>query len=250
LVETLLIETIESSRQTVRNIFSVPDEGIFQGKSNDNFELLKAWAGTTLAYAIVQTGASNLLSTTFLLLLVISAIVCGLGFVFHELAHRIVARRFGAEAHFVANNGWLLISIVVAFASFFIAAPGAVWHRGYLTERQGGLIALAGPATNLVFALLFLLALPILAFTDIATTNVNIAGINLYTLVFILCSIGYSLNAFIGLFNMIPAGPFDGAKVLAWSPLYFGITVAIGILLTFALRPELVWRFLGTPLPF
>ena len=37
----------ESSRHIVRNIFSVPDEGIFQGKSNDNFELLKAWAGTT-----------------------------------------------------------------------------------------------------------------------------------------------------------------------------------------------------------
>ncbi|MEO7908909.1 MAG: hypothetical protein ABIV47_04595, partial [Roseiflexaceae bacterium] len=46
-------------------------------------------------------------------------------------------RRCGAEAHFVANNGWLLISIVVAFAGFFIAAPGAVWHRGYLTERLG-----------------------------------------------------------------------------------------------------------------
>jgi len=234
----------------VRNIFSVPDEGIFQGKSNDNFELLKAWAGTTLAYAILQTGAGNLLSFAFLIGLFIAGVVCGLAFVFHELAHRIVARRFGAEAHFVANNGWLLISIVVAFAGFFIAAPGAVWHRGYLTERQGGLIALAGPATNLVFALLFLLALPILALTDMPTMSTAIAGINLYNLVFILCSIGYSLNAFIGLFNMIPAGPFDGAKVLAWSPLYFGITVTIGILLTFVLKPVLIWRFLGAPIPF
>jgi hypothetical protein len=49
---------------------------------------------------------------------------------------------------------------------------------------------------------------------------------------------------------MIPAGPFDGAKVLAWSPLYFGITVAIGIVLTFVLEPALVWRFLGVPIPF
>jgi Zn-dependent protease len=231
-------------------MFSVPDEAIFRGQSNDNFELLKAWAGTTLAYAIVQAGASNLLSRGFVLFLVISAIVCGLGFVLHELAHRIVARNYGAEAHFVANNGWLLISIVIAFAGLFIAAPGAVWHRGYLTERQGGLIALAGPATNLVFSVLFLIGLPMLALTGLDDTSTNIAGINLYTLAFILCSIGYSLNAFIGLFNMIPAGPFDGAKVLAWSPLYFGITVAIGILLTFVLRPVLVWRFLGTPIPF
>jgi Zn-dependent protease len=234
----------------VRNLFSVPDEGIFRGQSNDNFELLKAWAGTTLAYAILQTGAQNILTLLFLINLLMAGVVCGLAFVFHELAHRIVARRFGAEAHFVANNAWLVLSIIIAFAGFFIAAPGAVWHRGYLTERQGGLIALAGPATNLVFALLFLLALPILALAGLATTSATIAGINLYTLVFILCSIGYGLNAFIGLFNMIPAGPFDGAKVLAWSPLYFGITVAIGILLTFVLRPLLVWRFLGIPMPF
>src|SRR3954471_4746772 len=197
----------ESSRHIVRNIFSVPDEGIFQGKSNDNFELLKAWAGTTLAYAILQTGAQTLLSFAFVIGLLVAGVVCGLAFVFHELAPRIVARRFGAEAHFVANNGWLLISIVVAFAGFFIAAPGAVWHRGYLTERQGGMIALAGPATNLIFALLFLLALPMLALAGMSATTANIAGINLYLLAFILCSTGYSLNAFIGLFNMIPAGP-------------------------------------------
>src|SRR3712207_7323133 len=40
---------------------------IFYGRANDNFELLKAWAGTTLAFAILQTGASNLLSRGFLL---------------------------------------------------------------------------------------------------------------------------------------------------------------------------------------
>ena len=234
----------------MNRLFSVPDEGIFRGQSNDNFELLKAWGGTTLAYAIAQTGASNLLTRGFLIFLVISAIVCGLGFVLHELAHRIVARTYGAEAHFVANNGWLLISMVIAFAGFFIAAPGAVWHRGYLTERQGGLIALAGPATNLVFSLLFLIALPILALAGLATGSATIAGIDPYALAFVLCSVGYSLNAFIGLFNMIPAGPFDGAKVLAWSPLYFGITVAIGMLLTFVLRPTVVWRFLGIPIPF
>lgn len=51
-----------------------------------------------------------------------------------------------------------------------------------------------------------------------------------------ICAIGFSLNA--GLFNMIPAGPFDGAKVLAWNPLVFGITVAVGILLTFVLGSD------------
>jgi Zn-dependent protease len=213
----------------VRNIFSVPDEGIFQGKSNDNFELLKAWAGTTLAYAILIS-RGNFLSFIFVINLLISGIVCGLAFVFHELAHRIVARRFGAEAHFVANNGWLLISIVVAFAGFFIAAPGAVWHRGYLTKRQGGLIALAGPATNLVLAIVFLIPLSVLT---IGLNTGRIAETTIITIFLILCQTGFSLNAWIGLFNMIPAGPFDGAKVLDWDPKVFGVTVAIGIFLAF-----------------
>ena len=219
-------------------MFTMPDEGIFQGRANDNLELLKAWAGTTLAYAVVQAGARNLLNTRFLLILAISGVVCGLGFVLHELAHRVVARRFNAQAHFVANNGFLLISILIAFVGFFIAAPGAVWYRGYLTPRQNGQIAIAGPVTNLVLALIFLLIVPLLYF----------AGITLPGWVLLMCAIGFGLNAFVGLFNMIPGGPFDGAKVLEWSPLYFGITVAVGILLAFVLDAPMVWRLLGLPL--
>ena len=45
------------------------------GGKNDNVELLKAWAGTTLAFAIVQTGATSLLTSAFLVNLLIAAIV-------------------------------------------------------------------------------------------------------------------------------------------------------------------------------
>lgn len=215
----------------MRNLLSAPDEGIFQGQTNDNFELLKAWAGTTLAFAILQTGASNLVSQRFLTNLLISGVVCGLAFVLHELAHRVVARHYGAQAHFVANNTWLLISIGIAFLGFFIAAPGAVWHRGYLTTRQGGLIALAGPATNLVLSVLFLLFLSALFISRIGAPQ----------WMFLLGYIGFKLNGWIGLFNMIPAGPFDGAKVLNWSPLVFGITVVVGVVLSFVLTDAVLF---------
>jgi Zn-dependent protease len=221
----------------MRNIFSTPDEGIFSGQTNDNIELLKAWAGTSVAFAIVQTGASRLLTELFIQNLLISAIVCGLGFVIHELAHRVVARGYGAEAHFVADTRWLIISIVIAFAGFFIAAPGAVWHRGYLTPRQSGLIALAGPVSNLVLSVLFLLLLPI-------SFMVGFQADWMITL----CVIGVGLNAWLGLFNMLPAGPFDGAKVLAWNQVVFGVTVAVGILLTFVIASgqnlARIWGFM------
>jgi Zn-dependent protease len=217
----------------VRNLFNVPDEGVFQGRTNDNIELLKAWAGTTLAFAILQSGG-NVLTRGFLIDLLISAIACGLAIVLHELAHRVVARNYGAQAHFVANNGMLIISILIAFAGFFFAAPGAVWHRGYLTKRQGGLIALAGPATNLVLAVLFLISMIFLL-----VSRATLSGWG-----FQLCYTGFKLNAWIGLFNMIPAGPFDGAKVLNWSALVFGITVAIGLVLTFVLNDSALFTLL------
>lgn len=207
----------------MRNIFSPPSEDIFLQGGRDNIELLKAWAGTSFAFAVFYVGG-NVLASSFWLALLISAATCGIGFVLHELAHRILARNYGAEAHFVANNGWLLISILIAFVGFFIAAPGAVWHRGYLTKQQSGLIALAGPVTNLVLAVIFLL------FMFVTQP---------FSLWWSIARIGYTINAWLGLFNMIPAGPFDGAKVLDWNPVVFGVTAAVGVGLVFIL-PRLI----------
>jgi len=216
----------------VRNIFSEPDTDILGRGTNDNFELLKAWGGTSLAFAVVQVGG-QVFNLAFVPALALAALTCGIGFLLHELGHRVVARSYGAEAHFIANNGWLLISILLAFTGFFIAAPGAVWHRGHLTKRQGGLIALAGPATNYVLAILFLILLIIAVIVEAPEW------------VFQLSQMGFYINGWLGLFNMIPAGPFDGAKVLNWSPLVFGITVAIGILLAFVLQGRTLFSLIS-----
>ncbi|NTW03058.1 MAG: peptidase M50 [Oscillochloris sp.] len=212
------------------NRYSSSGDDAFSRGTNDNFELLKAWAGSTLAFAIVQAGANNLLSLDFLRDIFIAAVVCGLAFVLHELAHRVVARGYGAEAHFIANDQWLLISIVLAFARIFIAAPGAVWHRGQLSMRQGGLIALAGPVTNLVLSVIFLVI-----FCVFLLLHLPLPDLLLITLI-----MGFKFNAWLGLFNMIPAGPFDGAKVLAWNWQVFAVTVAVGIFLAFVLNEQVV----------
>lgn len=211
----------------MRSIFTPPSDDVFSRGGSDAVELLKAWAGTTLAYAIL-IASGQLLNTFFLLALLVAGITCGIGFLLHELAHRVVARTYGAEAHFVANNPWLLISIVVAFFGWFIAAPGAVWHRGYLTPRQSGLIALAGPATNYALALLFMVGFYVIP-PDLWMLNNRLSGVELTM------RVGYSINAWLGLFNMIPAGPFDGAKVLAWDWRVFGAAAAVGVLLVFVI---------------
>ncbi len=218
----------------MRDLTSFDD--IFSRPRDDNFELLKAWAGTTLAFAIMQTGAANLVSGDFLRNVLVAAIVAGIGFVLHELAHRVVARSYGAQAHFVANDRWLLLSIAISFLGIFIAAPGAVWHRGLLTARQSGIIALAGPVTNLLLSILFLcLFVPVIILQPPA-----------FDLWITVCYVGFRFNAWIGLFNMIPAGPFDGAKVLAWDWKVFAVTVAIGVGLAFLLNDRMLFAMLQT----
>ncbi len=125
-------------------------------------------------------------------------VTVGAGFVLHELAHRAVAKHYGAQAHYEAWTWGLLLALLMALTfGFVFAAPGAVYIYGRrLTQEQDGLIALAGPLTNLVLALLFILLMPALG--SVAT-------------------LGAKVNLFLGFFNLIPIFPMDGQKVYAWS---------------------------------
>ncbi len=146
------------------------------------------------------------------------------GFVLHELAHKVVAQRYGHWAEFRAHFPGLGISVLVAAVLHVLfAAPGAVVIQGRVTPRENGLISLVGPGTNFVVAVI---CLPFFAFkvnADYMTTLfATVAGI----------------NALLALFNLLPFGPFDGRKVLRWNgPMYF-----VALALSIALFVFCVWQ--------
>jgi len=150
------------------------------------------------------------LSNLTLLNLIASITIVAITFVFHEIAHRNVARKFGAYAEYRLWPSGLLFALILGIASggsIIFAAPGAVyisalkisrWRSEYSTikNEEYGVISIAGPLTNLFIALGFLI--------------LN----SLYPWGFFW--MGASINIFIAFFNLLPFSPLDGYKVMRW----------------------------------
>jgi len=175
-------------------------------------------AVSVLAIALSLTFFNNGLevnSGTFLFWLVAFTITVGSGFVFHELAHKLVAIRFGARAAFEAWPSGLMLMLGLAVlpplfgfqSPFLFLAPGAVMIYAYrINRKQNGLISIAGPVTNVLLAFVFL---------AIALAGVAL-GVEPTGAVIKVALLGITVNFFLALFNMIPIFPLDGSKVMAW----------------------------------
>ena len=180
--------------------------------NSEVIDIGKAWIGVTLAFqgGTMLAGSFSLLSFLFTFLIVGGAVIL------HELGHKAMAQRFGVASQFKSNDSMLLFGVVIAILTGFVfLAPGAVHLSRAIPQKETALIAWAGPAVN---GLLALLSLPF-TFLELAMT-----GWFETTLL---------INAFLGLFNMIPFPGFDGQKVLAGDKtLYWGTVGILGILLT------------------
>jgi Zn-dependent protease len=187
-------------------------------------DLALAWVALGIAFALflepvtlqrMLNGAGQF-GETFLL----SMLTVGVGFLLHELAHKVVAVRFGQVAAFRADYGMLGLAVAGGLAGIFFAAPGAVYHRGQVTVRENGIIAVAGPVTNLALAVVFLV--PFLF----------VGGF-----VGAVAQMGVLVNLFLAAFNMVPFGPLDGNTVKDWDLTVFAgvFAVAAGSLVGFLL---------------
>ncbi|MFX0209744.1 MAG: site-2 protease family protein [Candidatus Hodarchaeota archaeon] len=161
--------------------------------------------------------------------LLIYLFILGISFFFHELTHKFTAIKYGARAQFKLSREALMITIIGLIIGFPVLATGAVYWWGEAAASPGirGRVSAAGPVSNLILAGIFFViqGIGIAVFTESTTL-----GILLFTVGFT----GVWLNAFLGVFNMIPFGMLDGAKVLAWDPKIWvsiiGSLIAIGFI--------------------
>ena len=160
-----------------------------------------------------------------ILIVGMSVILVVCSFLFHEFGHKFVAQKYNAWSEFRAFPYGLLMALVFSLMGFLFAAPGAVFIQGNISKEENGKISLAGPAVN---------------FSISAIAIVIVLILNPGTFLSVVFYMLAWLNAFMGMFNMIPVLPFDGSKIVAWSiPVYIG-AAAIG-----AAELIFVWFFLS-----
>ncbi|RZH67439.1 zinc metalloprotease [Natrinema altunense] len=177
-------------------------------------DLAIAWATLSVAFALLFAPVHRGKSVgTFVTMVGLSLVTVGVAFLLHEIAHKVVAIEHGQIAEFRADYQMLFLALMGALVGFLFAAPGAVYHRGQVTQRENGLIALAGPVTNLLLALLFL---PLVIVPEPFGT---------------IGQMGIWINLFLAAFNMIPFGPLDGKSVLEWHKGVFAIVFVPTVLL-------------------
>ncbi|MDR3075629.1 MAG: site-2 protease family protein [Candidatus Methanoplasma sp.] len=169
----------------------------------------------SMAFSIIMRGSrivpDQTLNIAYIVGISVILVVCS--FLLHEMGHKFVAQRYKAWSEFRIYPVGLLMALLFSLAGFLFAAPGAVYIRGNIDREMNGKISLSGPGVNFSVAGAAILLCLVLDPGSLAFQ--------------IILMLAY-LNAFLGLFNMIPVPPFDGSKIVAWDIRVYIATVAIG----------------------
>jgi Zn-dependent protease len=161
----------------------------------------------------------------FELFLPVAFVAVGFGFVLHELAHKFVAVRYGFYAEFKMWVEGLIFALVTTFLfGFVFVAPGAVYiHGEYISTKENGIISIAGPLVNIVLAIVFLVLIPFTVSSPTDFWSYEIRNIVLF---------GFIINSYLAAFNLIPVLMFDGAKIIKWNPIIWGVAALVAVVLT------------------
>ena len=197
---------------------------MFKFTASEVRDLIIAFFVISLCFAIANAGRDT---NAILNILPIVMVGVGAGFILHELGHKFVSMKYGYWAEFQLWPQGLIFALITSFFGFVFAAPGAVYtYANYMTDEINGKISIAGPIVNIILALIFL-AISVSVYPNAFYSDTSV-------LIFIICSVGYSVNSYLAVFNLLPIGNLDGSKVLTWNFGIWLVTIAVAAILTIA----------------
>ena len=200
---------------------------MFKFTKREVIDLIISFLVISLGFCILYSGRSFDLNVIMTLLPIIMLGV-GCGFIFHELGHKLSAMHYGYWAEYKMWVHGLIIALISSFFGFIFAAPGAVYIYGpNMSDRENGIISLAGPIINIVITIIFLIILSLIG---------NSLYNDTYMIIALICIIGAKINSFLALFNLLPIPTLDGSKVLKWSiPIWLITIIIAGILVYYTM---------------
>lgn len=169
-----------------------------------------------------------------LILYALPAILISLSF--HEMAHAYISYRHGDPTakmlgrltmnplkHLDPIGTLMLIASMFSGFGFGWAKPVPI-NPAYYSNRKRGtvLVSLAGPASNLLLALVFSFPMALIALdsgysaAEIYDSSLGIYGSDLSAraIIFNICRFFYMINIGLATFNILPIPPLDGSKIL------------------------------------
>jgi Zn-dependent protease len=130
-----------------------------------------------------------------------STMIVAPAIILHEFGHKFVGMALGHVSYYTAWPTGLGLGVVMRLigSRFLLFAPGFVNITGNVTASEMAIIAFAGPLVNLILFAASWAAIESGKFRKHARA----------------LHISKTINMWLFLFNMIPFGPLDGAKVLS-----------------------------------
>ena len=187
-----------------------------------NFSFDKRVIYIILAIMVLSTIVNYATNPGALFGLIVSIPAVLIARTFHEFVHGYAAYKLGDDT--AKNEGRLSLnpfdhldpigSLMLLFAGFGWGKPVHVNPRNYTRkismEKGEAIVSIAGPAMNLLLALLFsLIYCAIYKFA-----NISFLGSSVGKVIILLISATISTNIGLGVFNLIPLPPLDGSKVI------------------------------------
>lgn len=140
----------------------------------------------------------------------------------HEFAHSYTAYKLGDKSQKALGRltlnpfnhiDWLGF-IAIALIGFGWGKPVVIDDRNFKNRAKGNmLVALAGPLSNILLAIVFTVIYKVLIMTNILNAAF-IANSEVLLLLIQMFQLTIIFNVTFAIFNMLPIPPFDGSKVL------------------------------------